>query len=189
MLIGTNCSKIPRDCGFNHFNRDVNSIFSKRSQSADHTITDKRSRDKQRLVRQLHLLTILKQVDTSGLLPASAGNSDVPATTTTVLNNLVEPGSGSDLKKNNKQRKHRKGKNGKKHKGRRSRRRRTRAVADDIVNLLESEHGEDILRAITGALDGDFEYSDNVEDLKKFVRTSAKKCKCSRPGKRNARLS
>ena len=156
-------------------------IFSKRSQSADHSLNDRLSRDKAELARQIRLLQILKTVDTSGQLPATMAQPDVSDTSTTVLNNLVEPDSRS-RKRKNRQRKNGKGRNGKKRgnkQGRTQRRRRSRsAVAHDIVNLLESVHGEEILRAIVGALDDDYEYTDNVHDLEKFVRSSSKKCKC-----------
>jgi len=168
----------------NRFNKFI-SFFSKRSQSADHSLNDKLSRNKALLARQIRLLQILKQVDTSGRQPAMVDQPDVSTTTTTALNNLVGPGNDSSSKKRKNGKGKKSGKRRQNKKGRKIRRRRTRAVADDIVNLLESEHGDDILRAIVEALDNDYEYTNDVQDLEKFVRSSSRKCKCSLSRKHN----
>ena len=162
---------------------------SKRSQSADHSLNDKINRDKANLARKLHLLNILRDVDTSGQLAAVSDQSGIPTTVTTSIRHHAD-GSGSESGSKRRKNKNRKGRKGKKNnkkrgskKARNNRKRRIRAVADDVVELLQSEHGEAILQAIVGALDDDYEYNGDVEELEQFVKKTAKKCKCSKSRK------
>lgn len=153
------------------------SFFSKRSQTADHSINQKISREQANLARKIYLNELLRRIDTSDRLAETSKRSQV------VPVKSSSPVVGGKSRSKNKRRKGkgRKNRKGRKRIGKRGRkngRRRTRAVANSIVHLLESDQGEAILHAIAKTIEDDYEYSDNVEDLEDFVKTTARKCKC-----------
>ena len=152
---------------------DLIFFYRKRSQTADHSINEKFRREQTGLARKVFLNRLIKSIDTSDQQVAHYSETNIPVSAPKIKSSSRSNGK----RRRGKGRKNRKGRKRIGKKGRKNGRRRSRAVANRIATFFESYEAEEILHVIAEAIGDDYEHSDNLKEVRKFFKTSARKCK------------
>ncbi|XP_076803391.1 uncharacterized protein LOC143447261 isoform X1 [Clavelina lepadiformis] len=163
-----------------------------RKRSAEHMVTDFKSRNRKALERQHFLGKLLNVIDTSGDLPDPTAlvTSDAGVKAFGKISGAsnAPKRQGHRSRKNRKLKKRRGSRHGRKgnsrrarkNKPRKGRRRHTRSLVDNVAILLQSDHGTQIISAIAGVIRPDQQLNYNVQELKNIIQSSSRKCECNK---------
>lgn len=167
LLIIVFCCSTLADC--KPVSQDEEHRISKRSTSADHKITDLKSRFNAKATRQLVLHKILRSVDTS--------SSPLPME---IQNSLEKEEGGIKSSKKVRGNRRRNGRRGRKS-GRKELRRQQNKLRKSVEVLLSSEYADNILAAIARVLPNDAsDVFTTVKVAAGKVRQATSECACSK---------